>query len=402
MLSDTKIKTLKPKDKMYRILDAERLYIEVRPTGKKIWRFKYVFNGKEGSISLGDYPAITLQEARKLKQDEQAKLAKGLNPADEKKKLKEQLKNSTTFRDIAEEYKLKKMQNKSASYINQFDRAMEKDIFKVIGKKDISKIKSADVLKIMENTLSRVQGQQNRGSGEVTAIQNRKFIGAVIRYAIVTLRAEYDPTFAVKDYVERPDVEHARSLTKDEMFQLRTKLDAYKGSTTVKNAGLALLYSMLRTIEIRRMKWEYVDFESKIITFPVASKKHSVERTTKKNRLHIVPFSMQLEALLKEQQKITGNQEYVFSAVYKDGMLSATTLNRMLDYLGLKDVSAHDFRATASTLLNEKGYSEDWIEKQLAHSDDNKTRASYNHAQYLDDRRKMLQDWADMVDGWKN
>jgi integrase len=112
-------------------------------------------------------------------------------------------------------------------------------------------------------------------------------------------------------------------------------------------------------------------------------------------------MSDQIFNILQEQHKLTGQQEYVFPSVYKKGMLSATTLNRMLDFIGLGEVTAHDFRATASTMLNEKGYDEDWIEKQLAHSDDNKTRASYNHAKYLDDRRKMLQDWADIVDGWE-
>ncbi|MBF7694260.1 tyrosine-type recombinase/integrase [Acinetobacter pollinis] len=401
MLSDAKIKTLKPKEKVYRILDAERLYIEVRPSGKKIWRFKYVLNGKEGSISLGEYPVISLLEARRLKQAEQVKLSQGLNPSDEKKKAKQKESSSTTFKDIAQEYKEKKLVNRSVGYINQFDSAMEKDIFKVIGAKDISKVTSADVLKIMESTLKRVRSQTNYGSGEVTAIQNRKFIGLVMRYAIVTLRAEYDPTYAVKDYVTRPDVEHAKPIDRSDMSKLRTNLENYNGSTTVKNAGLCLLYSMLRTIEIRRMRWSFVDFEQRIITFPISSKRNPSERTTKKNRLHIVPFSKQIEGILKEQLKITGGQEYVFPSVYKTGMLSATTLNRMLDYIGLSEVTAHDFRATASTMLNEKGYSQDWIEKQLAHAEENKTRASYNHAQYLEDRRKMLQDWADMVDGWK-
>ena len=262
-------------------------------------------------------------------------------------------------------------------------------------------VTSADVLQIMKNTIKRVKKQKNFGTGEVTAIDNRKFIGAVMRYAIATLRADYDPTYAVRDAVERPEIEHARPLDKSEAKQLRNRLESYSGSHTVKNAGLAMLYSMLRTIEIRRMQWSFIDFDDKLITFPISSKKTGQTRTTKKNRIHIVPMSEQLFDLLKDQEKFTGNRDYVFAAVYKDGMLSATTLNRMLDNIGLGDVTAHDFRATASTLLYEKGYEEDWIEKQLAHADDNKTRASYNHARWLDDRRKMLQDWADIVDSWK-
>lgn len=163
-----------------------------------------------------------------------------------------------------------------------------------------------------------------------------------------------------------------------------------------------MLYSMLRTIEIRRMQWSFVDFDEKIITFPVSSKKTGQTRTTKKNRIHIVPMSTQLYVLLQEQFQFTGNLDYVFASVYKERMLSATTLNRMLDNIDLGDVTSHDFRATASTLLYEKGYEKDWIKKQLSHADDNKTRASYNHARWLEDRRKMLQDWADIVDSWRD
>ncbi len=203
-----------------------------------------------------------------------------------------------------------------------------------------------------------------------------------------------EPTYAVKDALERPEIEHARPMTKREAKQLITKLMNYQGSTTVKNAGLTMLYSMLRTIEIRRMKWEYVDFEDKTITFP--------KEMMKKRRIHIVPMSEQIFQILQEQLFLVGNREYVFPSVYKKGMLSATTLNRMLDYVGLSDVTAHDFRATASTILNEKDYENDWIEKQLAHAEANKTRATYNHAKYLANRRKMLQDWADIVDNWKD
>lgn len=399
MLSDAKIKSLKPKEKLYRVSDALGLCIEIKPNGRKYWRFRYQWLKKSLMMGLGEYPITGLGEARKKRDEARTLLQNNINPIDEKNDKLDHLTAIATFKDIANEYKEKKLSIRSAGYVRQFDVAMEKDILKVIGKKDISKVTSADVLKVMENTLKRVRSQPNRGSGEVTAIQNRKFIGLVIRYAIVTLRAEYDPTYAVKDYVSRPDIEHARPLDRADMSKLRSNLESYKGSTTVKNAGLCLLYSMLRTIEIRRMKWSFVDFEERLITFPVSSKRNATERTTKKNRLHLVPFSNQIEAILKEQLTISGNQEYVFPSVYKTGMLSATTLNRMLDYIGLAEVTAHDFRATASTMLNEKGYSQDWIEKQLAHAEENKTRASYNHAQYLEDRRKMLQDWADMVDG---
>ena len=409
MLNDTKLRTLKPTEKLYRITDFDGLCIEVKPTGKKFWRFRFRYLDKALMMTLGEYPIVGLAEARRLRDDAKALLHKGINPIEDRVEKKQEEKNASknTFRLVAEEYIENKIADRTEKYKQQMRDSFERDVYKVIGNKAVKDVTSHDVLKIMENTLKRVQSQNNYGTGEVTAIQNRKFIGAVMRYAISTLRADYDPTYAVRDVIERPEVEHARPLEKQELRILRTKIDTYKGSKTVRNAVLAMLYSMLRSIEIRRMQWSFIDFEDKTIKFPIATKKSKAksknqERTTKKNRIHIVPISAQLLELLIEQKKITGSQDYVFSAIYKEGMLSATTLNRMLDYINLGDVSAHDFRATASTFLYEKGYEEDWIELQLAHADENKTKASYNHAKHLENRRKMLQDWADIVDSWRN
>ncbi|MCW8040778.1 MULTISPECIES: integrase arm-type DNA-binding domain-containing protein [Acinetobacter] len=404
MLSDTKIKSLKPKEKMYRVLDAERLYIEVRPSGKKIWRFKYTLNGKEGTVSFGEYPIVSLAEARKKKDESKVLLKDDINPVDDKKKKKIEAITATTntFKAVAEEYALEQMKYKSKDYVNQYKRSMEKDIYRVIGHKPVKDVNSSDVLTIMKDTMVRVKKLSHYGTGEAAANQNRRFISLVMKYAIVTLRADNDPTYAVRSAIESPEIEHARPLEKDERIKLRTRLDLYGGTTTVRNACLAMMYSMLRASEIRRMQWSFVDFNEKVIEFPKASRRRKQERSNKKNHIHLVPMSNQLCALLKEQYEISQNQTFVFSAPFKkDAMLARTTLNRALVFIGLPEVTTHDFRATASTLLNEKGYKPDWINKQLAHAEENKTRATYNHAKWLGDRRKMLQDWADIVDGWK-
>ncbi|WP_180116575.1 integrase arm-type DNA-binding domain-containing protein [Acinetobacter sp. YH12096] len=403
MLSDAKVKTLKPKDKSYRILDAERLYIEVRPTGTKIWRFKYTLNGKEGTISFGEYPAVTLQEARKLKDDARAKLAKGLNPSQEKKKekLEKRIKASNTFKAIAEEYAAEQMKHKSPDYVERFKNCMQMDVYKEIGSLPIKDITSAHILSVMKNTISRISASPKFGTGEAAANLNRRFIGLVMRYAIITSRLDNDPTYALRSVVSQPAVEHARALDPHERKELRRKIDSYNGSTVVRNAGLTMLYSMLRTVEIRKLEWSYIDFESKTITLPRSSRQTQQDRVMKKNRTHIVPISSQLFDLLQQQYALSGDQIYVFpSPQRRNNMLSRTTLNRMLEYMGMSAVTAHDFRATASTALYEKGYKEDWIELQLAHVSGNRTKASYNHAKHLNERRKMMQDWADMVDEW--
>lgn len=394
-LSDAKIKTLKPEEKTYRILDGDRLYIEVRSTGAKVWRFKFVHEGKESSMSLGEYPAIGLADARALRDEMKSKLARGIHPVKERKQAREEKtkKITNTFDAIAAEYLKERLVNTTERYREQFKDSLAKDISPVIGDKDVRDITSADVLNILKNTTARVRSQKNHGTGEVTAIQNRKFIGAVMRYAIATLRAENDPTYAVRDVIARPEVEHARPLSKEEKKKARTNLNTYRGTETVKNAGFILLYTMLRTIEIRRMQWSWVDFDERIINFPKSA--------MKKNREHILPMSDQVYEILQKQYLNSGNHDLVFPAIFKpQEMLGQMTLNRMLEYIGLKNVSAHDFRATASTSLYEKGYEEDWIEKQLAHANGNRTKASYDHSKHLDARRKMLQDWADIVDSW--
>ncbi len=405
MLSDSKIKTLKPTEKMYRILDAERLYIEVRPSGKKIWRFKYTLNGKEGTISFGEYPSVSLADARKRKEDAKVLLAKGINPVEDRNQKEEEKRAATnnSFKAITEEFIKEKMKYKSEGYVDRFKGAMERDIYKIIGNKPIKEVNSADVLQIMKNTMERIKKQDNFATGEAAANLNRRFIGLVMRYAIVTLRTDTDPTYAVKEAIESPQVEHARPLEPHERTILRTNIDTYKGSSTVRNATLTLLYSMLRTIEVRKMEWPFVHFDDRIIKFPRSSRRRRQERSMKMDRVHIVPMSDQLYEILKDQYAITKGQKYVFASPQKrDCMISRTTLNKMLTYIGLNDVTAHDFRATASTLLYEKGYEEAWIEKQLAHAEQNRTKASYDHSQHLDARRKMMQDWADIVDSWKD
>lgn len=292
---------------------------------------------------------------------------------------------------------------RTEGYRSKVRGSLEIDIWPAIGDKNVRDISSADVLQIIKATISRVRKTGIRGTGEVTAMNNQKIIGAIMRYSIATLRAENDPTYAVRGSVARPDIEHARPLTKQEQTLFRTGVESYKGSNTVKNALLTLAYTMLRSIEIRRMKWEYVDFDLKIINFPIASKTNNQERTTKKNRIHIVPMSTQLFNILKSQHNESGNKEYVFPAVYqfKNEGMGISTINVALKRIGLKTITAHDFRATASTILNEKDFDGNWIEKQLAHAYQNKTRASYNHAKYLEQRRDMLQQWTDIVDRWK-
>lgn len=406
MLTDTKIKSLKPRDKTYRIADNNGLCIEVRSTGTKLWRYRYRYNGKASMLSLGEYPLIGLADARKAKDQARLLLDDGINPIQirRQEKFEAQINNLNTFKHIANEYISEMLSSRSDGYINKFRKSLEIDILPAIGEKNVKDINSADVLYIIKSTVNRIRTNGKHGTGEVTAMNNQKIIGAVMRYSIATLRAETDPTYAVRGVLMRPEIEHARPLTREEQALFRRGLDNFKGSLTVRNALLTMSYTMLRSIEIRRMKWQYVDFESKIINFPISTRSNNQERTTKKNRIHLVPMSNQLFILLKSQYIESGNKEFVFPSVYgnNSNTIGNSTLNVALKNMGLKTVTAHDFRATASTILNEKDFDENWIEKQLAHADQNKTRASYNHAKYMEQRSNMMQQWADIVDSWKD
>ena len=391
-------------DKSYRIADQGGLCIEVRTTGTKLWRVRYRFAGKASMISLGEYPIIGLAEARQKQEEIKTLLANNIDPAVHRVQQKLDLNNidKNSFAIIANEYASERLSEKSQTYIDAFHRSMEKDVFDIIGHKNIKDVTSADVLKIMQNTVKRVQDQGNRGTGEVTAIENRKKIGSVMRYAIATLRAENDPTYAVREVIERPEVEHARPLTPAERKYFRSRINSYGGAESTVNSIMCLFYTMLRTVEIRRMQWSFIDFENRTITFEKQTREQLKKgmRLTKKNKTHIVPMSEQVYQLLQRQKKLTGRKTYVFEAVYNGGMMPATTINRALQYI-MQNVTAHDFRATASTLLNELGYDEKWVEKQLAHQEANKTKATYDHSKHMAERRKMLQDWANIIDSWE-
>lgn len=414
MLKDTQVKNLKPKDKPYRVLDMERLYIEVRPSGKKVWIHKFTLNKKEGTITYGEYPAITIAEAREYHTRDRALLAKGINPVthrdEEIRRITET--KEETFKKYGDEWKEKHKVGKSDDYKNLIEYGLKTDIYPVIGHLHPKDVTSKHVLLIMNNTMERIQASARSQrlkpcTGETTAIVNKTFIGMVMRACIMKGLAEIDPTYAVKGVIKRPKINHARPLTMLEIREFKERILFYNGAQTTRNALNFLFYTMLRTIEVRRLEWAWVDWDSKTITFPERTFQEIVDgkRAMKNNQTHLLPLSEQAFAILKEQYTITAHCQYVFSSPMQmitgkpEKMLGRSTLNFALDALKMDDVSPHDARATASTYLNELGSDDRWIEKQLSHTDRDKTRATYNHAKWLRKRRAMLQWYADFLDG---
>ena len=404
MLNDTKIKQLKAREKMYRVADHSGLCLEIRTNGSKHWRFRYRFLGKASMLSLGEYPMITLAAARQKTIEQKLLLDQNIDPskfkADEKERAK--LSADSIFQEIALEWYETKKNRRSESFRITVEKAFEKDLFPAFGAKDIKEVTPYDVLKMQKDTIKRVSKQMNHGTGESTAIRNRQLVNAIFNYAIANLRCENNPAISLGQTVERPPKQTARPLTDEEKERFHSAMKISRSTEMVKNSIYLLMYSMMRSIELCRLKWDWVDFKNKLITIPPATKAQldKGERNIKMNRTHLIPLSTQMIDILKNQKE-QSNDEYVFCSVFnKSKIMNKTTINRALGSMGF-EFTAHDFRATASTVLHEVGYNSEWIELQLAHVDKNAVRGTYNHAQNLDERRKMIQDWCDIVDGWK-
>lgn len=403
MLNDLKIKQLKPKEKVYRVADHSGLCIEVRSTGKKYWRFRYRFLNKPQMLTIGQYPEISLSYARSKTIELREQLAKNIDPMSMQKKerLEAIQSQAETFRAIAHEFCDHKKNSKSDNWLYVRNHAYEVDIFPSIGDKPIKDISSVDIKNIMDNSIKRVS-KSGKGTGENKAILVRQIIAEVMQYAIISDRLVNDPTYALRGYIHTPETENAQPINSKDRKLIMPYINKYPGSISTKNALKALIYTMLRTIEVRRGLKEYIDFEARTWTIPIASKSDILagKRNMKKNRIHIVPLSDQVIDILKAQFAAYPESPYIFPGVNNNTMIGPTTLNQAFRNMGLGHITMHDFRATASTDLNEANYNSNWIELQLAHVKGDKVKATYDHAKWLSDRRKMMQDWADIVDSW--
>lgn len=403
MLNDLKIKQLKPKDKLYRIADHSGLCIEVRPTGKKFWRYRYRFLNKPQMLTIGQYPEISLSYARTKTIEFREQIAKNIDPISIRKNERREAiqAKEETFKIIATEHLNNKKAIKSKNWLYIRELAFKVDIFPIIGEKPIKDVSSVDIKNIMDSAVKRVL-KSGRGTGENKAVSIRQIIAEVMQYAIISDRLTNDPTYALRGYVESPETENAQPVPHKDRKQIISSINNYTGSICTKNALKTLIYTMLRTIEVRRGLKSYIDFDAKTWTIPISSKSDLLagKRNMKKNRIHIIPLSDQVMEILKIQFTAYPDSPYIFPGVKHDSMIGATTFNQSFRNMGLGHITMHDFRATASTDLNEANYNSNWIELQLAHVKGDKVRATYDHAKWLSDRRKMMQDWANMVDSW--
>jgi integrase len=388
-LTDAKIRNTKPGPKPIKLADGGGLYIEVRPTGAKLWRFRYRIAGKENVFAIGDYPGITLAEVRAEHGKARLLVKQGIHPSHSRQteRLSNHAANANTFEGVAKEWISKKSTGWTPYYLRQVERFLESDVFPHVGRLPIRRVTAAHLLEIIR----RIEG---RGA-ETVALLVRQWSSAIFRYAVATLRADGDPAAALKGAIHRPKVEHHKPLSRSQIVDFIKALDKYGGYRTTAIALRLMLLTFVRTVELRKAEWSEFDLDNAEWRIPA-------ERM-KMREPHIVPLSKQTVSLLRELQTYTGGRAVLFPNYRRPNeCMTATTLNRALERMGFngKDsfgFSAHGFRATASTILNEMGYRSDVIERQLAHAERDKVRASYNHAEYMDERKAMMQEWADLL-----
>lgn len=382
MLTIKQIDAAKPKDKPYRLLDSNGLYLYVPVSGKKVWHLRYKIDGKEKVLTVGKYPLMTLQEARDKAWLARRDVSAGVDPV----KAKKLSVKDSSFSSIYQEWFDHKKQVWSAGYADELSRMFRDDILPMIGGLEIQDIEPLQILEVIRRF-------EERGAME-RANKARRRCGEVFRYAIVTGRAKYNPAPDLADAMKGYRKQNYPFLPADQIPAFNKALSGFSGSIVSKIATQVLQYTVLRTKELRSMQWTNVDFENRMITIDAA--------VMKGRRVHVVPMSDQVITLLNALKPITSPiSDFVFAGRNdKKKSISENAVLLVIRQIGYEGLaSGHGFRHQFSTIMNEHEWPADAIEKQLAHANSGSIRGIYNHAQYIDKRKEMMQWWADYLDG---
>jgi integrase len=387
-LNDLAIRALKATDRIYKKADERGLYVEVRPGGSKLWRFKYRYGGKDKRIAFGAYPEVSLAEARRRRDEARFKLRDGIDPVAERQreKLLAQFAAANTFGDVAREY-IDKMvaEGRAVATTSKANWLLEQ--LAPIAKRPVSDLKPVDVLA----ALKRIEA---RGKHE-TARRCRSFASRVFRYAAATGRAESDPTALLRGALVTPKVKHHGAVLEPAAVgELLRTINAYSGNAITRLAMQILPHVMARPGELRKAQWSEFDLENAVWRIP--------PERMKMRRPHTVPLSRQVLGYLAQLQDLTGPDGYVLPAFHTSRRpMSENTINQAFRRMGYAagEITAHGLRTTASTLLNESGkWSPDAIERSLAHADKDPVRGIYNRGRYWDERVTMHRWWSNHLD----
>ncbi len=391
-LTDVAIRNAKPRTKPYKMGDALGLFLLVQPTGGKLWRVKYRVDGKEKKLGLGTYPEVSLAEARKRRDDAREAMAAGKDPSREKQrdKVRARLGADNTFGVISAEYCKKRRRDGAKAWApatavrSEYLLSLLKP---ALGAMPIAEIEPADVL-------GAIRKMESKGKLE-SARRTLQLASAVFRYAVATARLASDPTRDLRGALTAPTVTHYGAVTDvSRVGQLLRAIDGYKGQGFTKLALQIAPHVFVRPGELRHADWNEIDLDGALWIIPAEK--------MKMRKPHHVPLSRQAVALFQEVRSVTGPAGYVFPSIRtRSRPMSENTINAGLRRLGYAsdEMTAHGFRAMASTLLNESGkWHPDAIERALAHGDTDKVRAAYHRGAHWQERLEMAQWWSDYLD----
>ncbi|MGP9419313.1 tyrosine-type recombinase/integrase [Ewingella sp. AOP9-I1-14] len=387
-LTDTKIKNARPQEKPYTLQDGQGLYLEIRPSGAKFWRYRFWLTPtKDGRYTIGEYPSVSLSEARKEREWAREKVKLGHNPTDIRKRQKQQnvAEASNTFKLVAEEWIDRKSHTWKSATKEQVESFLAINAYPAFGHKPIREVTAHEILAML-------RGMEKRGSVS-SALKVRQWCSAIFCFAVATLRADSDPAAALKGAIIPKRIKHSRALDSGEIAEFYHRIEEYKGFTATRVILQLLPYVFVRQVELRSAEWSEFDLESALWVIPADK--------MKMGRAHSVPLCQSAIELIKSLHHHTGSGKYLFPNVKNPAaVMSESTINRAIEYLGYpsKHLTAHDFRATASTRLHEMGFRHDVIERQLAHVEQNRVVAAYNHAEYMPERREMMRSWGEWID----
>ncbi|QFY43969.1 tyrosine-type recombinase/integrase [Candidatus Methylospira mobilis] len=394
MLSDIQVRKAKPQEKPFKLADERGLYLLVNPNGAKLWRMNYRFTGKQKTLALGVYPDVSLSDARTKRDEARQLMAQGIDPSAQRKSAKaataERAANS--FEVIAREWLESQRSKWDTGTHEKIQARLESNLFPYLGVRPIAEITAPEQL----TALRRVA---ERGANH-TAARLRSDVSRIFRFAIATGRADRDHARDITGALPAAKTAHMSTIVEPKAVgELLRALDGYTGLPVVRAALKLAPLVFLRPGELAGAEWGEFDLDAGEWRIPG-------ERMKMDGR-HIVPLSAQAVAILRDLHPLTGHQRYVFPHARNKGQhMSRETVRAALVRMGYgpsseTPMTAHGFRGMASTLLHEQGWPSDMIERQLAHSEKNKVKAAYNHAEHLPERRKMMQSWADYLDGLK-
>lgn len=391
-LTDAACRRAAPREKAYKLADGGGLYLLVTPDGGRYWRMDYRFAGKRKTLAIGVYPAVALRAARSAREAAKAQLTDGIDPSTEKRlsRVRQTMAQKATFGVVADELLEKMRQEGRAPSTLAKNTWLLRDLAGPdLGRRPVNEIAAPELLEVLRKV-------ERRGRHE-TARRLRSICGMVFRYAVATGRAERDVAADLHGALITPQVRRRAAVRcPEKLGRLLAVIDQYDGYPATMRALQLAPMVFVRPYELRSAEWAEIDWEAATWRLP--------EEKMKMRLPHLVPLSRQAMAVLRLAQADSGGGRYIFPSVRSaQRCMSENTLNAALRRLGYEkhEVCAHGFRGTASTLLHEQGWPTQWVERQLAHVDKNTVRATYNAAEYLPDRRRMMQAWADYLDQLK-